>query len=129
MRIKQATKRKLSIERALTLVSIQGKASSSFLYFSPFPAADLPKSLAVEPNGFILTSMEKLRIAKSLFENATKEKTDPASATSKIATGLAYLTEALIDLHGDITEIKDTLKKTRKDISQPSRGKSARGEA
>jgi hypothetical protein len=59
--------------------------------------------------------MEKLRMAKSAFEHAS---VDNAEAGSKTAVGLAYLTEALIDMNAEIQEIKGLLNRARRDRNE-----------
>jgi hypothetical protein len=59
--------------------------------------------------------MEKLRMAKSAFEHASVDNNE---VSAKTAIGLAYLTEALIDMSAEIQEIKGLLNRARRDRNE-----------
>jgi hypothetical protein len=61
--------------------------------------------------------MEKLRMAKSAFEQAS---TSRAEVGVRTAVGLVYLTEALIDMNAELEEVKMMLNKARKDRNESS---------
>jgi hypothetical protein len=62
--------------------------------------------------------MEKLRMAKSAFEQASVKSADTGAKT---AIGLAYLAEALIDMNAEIQEIKGLLNRARRDRNETAR--------
>jgi hypothetical protein len=64
--------------------------------------------------------MEKLRMAKSAFEQASETDADANAVANKTAVGLVYLTEALIDMSGDLQELKALLNKARRDRNETS---------
>jgi hypothetical protein len=64
-------------------------------------------------------AMEKLRSAKSAFEQASKSQ-DDSDVAAKTAIGLAYMAEALIDLAAEVQEIKALANKARKDRNESS---------
>lgn len=64
--------------------------------------------------------MEKLRMAKSAFEHASSDGADAAATAKKTAVGLAYLSEALLDLSAELQEVKGLLNKARKDSNEKS---------
>lgn len=64
--------------------------------------------------------MEKLRMAKSAFEQASRESADSAASLQKTTVGLAYLTEAMIDIAAELQEMKTLLNKARKDRNEDS---------
>jgi len=64
--------------------------------------------------------MEKLRMAKSAFEQASGSRVDGATAASKTAVGLMYLTEAMMDMDAEIQEIKSLMNRARKDTNETS---------
>jgi hypothetical protein len=64
--------------------------------------------------------MEKLRIAKSAFEHASADGSEAAATAKKTAVGLAYLSEALMDMAAELLEVKALLNKARKDMNETS---------
>ena len=59
-------------------------------------------------------------MAKSAFEQASGPRVDGATAASKTAVGLMYLTEAMMDMNAEIQEIKSLLNRARKDMNETS---------
>ena len=59
-------------------------------------------------------------MAKSAFEQASGDDADAKASIKRAAVGLAYLSEALIDMSADLQELKSLLNKARKDRNEIS---------